>query len=259
MYLQVIDLMGGYGKRTVLYGISFGLNPGDILCVLGPNGSGKTTLLKLLLRFIPKTNGQVLLEGKDTIIMNRTSLAKSFAYIPQSDRILFPYTVLEMVTLGRTCHIGQWKTPSKEDVDIAYQALKKVRIAHMADRIYTKLSGGERQLVLIARALCQNAGILIMDEPTSSLDFANQQLIMNAVDTSAKEGRIIILTTHSPSQPFTIATKALLLSKGRMVGFGDPYSVLTNQSLEDVYGIPMDILSITDRNQNCRTVCLPIH
>lgn len=259
MKLQVENLAGGYGKKEILRGVTFDLHAGEVLCVLGPNGCGKSTLLKLLLRFLPVTGGRIMLQGQDTNKMDRKTLAQYFSYIPQSDRMMFPYTILEMVTMGRSCHIGRWRTPSKADAMLAFEALEKVGIHHMAGTLYTMLSGGERQLVLIARALCQNTGILIMDEPTASLDFANQQLIMKAVKTSVEEGRSVIMTTHSPSQPFSIATKVLLLSRGNTVGWGCPRSVLTNESLEEVYGIPMDVVAVTDRHCHERNICLPVH
>ena len=241
--LRVENLIGGYGKREVVKNISFHVEKGDVLCILGPNGCGKSTLLKLLLRFIPKKSGRIFLQGQDMDQLHRKSIARIVSYIPQFDSMPFPYTVIEMVTMGRSCHLDRWKTPSKKDNRFAYESLEKLRISHLADKLYTQISGGERQLVLMARALCQDTRVLIMDEPTASLDFANQQLVMDAIATAVQEGKSIILTTHSPSQPFTIATKVLLLSQGSTVGFGKPLEVLTSESLERVYGIPMDIVT----------------
>jgi iron complex transport system ATP-binding protein len=257
--LKVKNLTGGYGSREVVNDVSFSVAEGEVLCVLGPNGCGKSTLLKLLLRFLPKKSGQIMLQGLNIDALDRKTMAHLVSYIPQSDYMPFPYTIIEMVTMGRSCRLGRWKTPSKKDADFAYGCLEKLRIPHLSDKLYTQISGGERQLVLMARALCQDTKILIMDEPTASLDFSNQQLIMDAIVTAVSEGRSVVLTTHSPSQPFTIATKVLLLSEGFTVGFGDPLDVLTNESLEKVYGIPMDIVTIEDRNQTKRNICLPVH
>ncbi len=257
--LQVENLKGGYGSREVVNNISFHVEEGDVLCVLGPNGCGKSTLLKLLLRFLPKKSGRIFVQGLNMDKLDRRAMAHLISYIPQSDYMPFPYTVLEMVTMGRSCRLGRWETPSRKDIDFAAESLDKLRIMHLADKLYTQISGGERQLVLMARALCQDTKILIMDEPTASLDFSNQQLIMDAINTAVVEGRSVILTTHSPSQPFTIATKVLLLSRGETVGFGRPLDVLTNKSLENVYGIPMDIVTIRDRNRAERNICLPVH
>ncbi len=258
MELIVENLIGGYGKKDVLHGISFKLNEGEVLCVLGPNGCGKSTLLKLLLRLLPKKQGSILLNNQDTGIINRKTFSRIFSYIPQSDNMLFPYTILEMVTMGRSNQINAWSTPSKKDIDIAYEKLDKLKIAHMANKLYTRISKGEKQLVLIARALCQDTKILIMDEPSSSLDFANEMLIMEAISTIKNEGKSVIMTTHSPSEPFLITTKVLLISQGYMVGYGSPLNVLTNETLESVYGIPMDVIKISDRNNNNRHICLPV-
>ncbi|HHY90550.1 MAG TPA: ABC transporter ATP-binding protein [Clostridiales bacterium] len=257
--LRVENLIGGYGKREVVKDISFHVRQGDVLCILGPNGCGKSTLLKLLLRFIPKKGGRIFLQGQDMDHLHRKDIARLVSYIPQFDSMPFPYTVIEMVTMGRSCHLERWKTPSQKDIDFAYESLEKLRISHLANKLYTQISGGERQLVLMARALCQDTKVLIMDEPTASLDFANQQLVLDAIATAVQGGKSIILTTHSPSQPFTIATNVLLLSQGTVVGFGKPLDVLTSESLERVYGIPMDIVTIRDRNQEDRNICIPVH
>ncbi|HZK01867.1 MAG TPA: ABC transporter ATP-binding protein [Anaerovoracaceae bacterium] len=257
--LSVENLTGGYGSKEVVNNITFSIQEGEVLCILGPNGCGKSTLLKLLLRFMPKKSGQILMHGSNIEKLNRKVMARMISYIPQSDYMPFPYTILEMVTMGRSCYLGKWKNPTKEDVRIAYDSLEKLRIQHLSEKLYTQISGGERQLVLIARALCQDTKIIIMDEPTASLDFFNQQLIMDAISTAVQEKKSVVLTTHSPSQPFTIATKALLLSQGSTVGFGDPLRVLTSESLEHVYGIPMDIVTIKDRNFTSRNICLPVH
>ena len=257
--LLVEHLHSGYGGLEIVHDIHFAVESGQVVCILGPNGCGKSTLLKALLRFIPLYSGQVLLDGQNTATMERVAFSRAFSYSPQSDRMAFPYTVLEMVLMGRSNQISKWKMPSQEDRDYAYNMLEKLRIANIAQHLYTTLSGGQRQLVLIARAMCQNAQFIIMDEPTASLDFANQQLIMEVIAAMAKEGRCVMMTTHSPSQPFTIAHRVLLLAQGKMVAFGVPQEVLTSQTLEQVYGIPMDILCVKDRYAHERRVCLPVH
>ncbi len=257
--LKVENISGGYGKTEVVNDLSFSLDQGQVLGVLGPNGCGKSTLLKLLLGFIPKKTGKIWLEDQDFDKLSRKTIAQTMSYIPQRDYMPFPYTALEMVTMGRTNHINKWGIPSKQDIEIAREALEKLKVGHLAQKTYTQISGGERQLVLIARAFCQDTKILIMDEPTASLDFSKQQLIMDAISTAVETGKSVILTTHSPSQPFTIASKVLLMSEGYRVGFGTPLEVLTPESLEAVYGIPMDIITIEDRNKACRKICLPVH
>lgn len=256
--LVVENLRGGYGKKEVVHGVSFALHAGDVLCLLGPNGCGKSTLLKLLLRFIPRMAGSVTCRGHNVDHLDRRHLARYFSYIPQTDRSNFPYTALEMVMMARSSYFGTFRTPAQEDIALAYQSLEKMKLAHLADFPYNQMSGGQRQLVLIARALCQSTCILVMDEPTSSLDFANQQMINDAIRLLANEGKIVLVSTHSPAQPFAIASQALLLRQGETIAFGPPTQTLTDQRLEEVYGIPMQVVAITDRNQREQRICLSL-
>ncbi len=256
--LVVENLRGGYGKKEVVHDISFSVQSGDVLCLLGPNGCGKSTLLKLLLRFLPKMSGQVSCRGQNVDQMNRKVLARHFSYNPQSDQSHFPYTALEMVTMARSSYLGPLQSPKKEDVDFAYACLEKLHLRDLADFPYNKMSGGQRQLVLIARALCQSTCILVMDEPTANLDFANQQLINDAIHVLSREGKIVLVSTHSPAQPFAVGTQVLLMQSGHTLGFGPPEAVLTDDSLERVYGIPMEVVTVRDRNQQERRICLTL-
>ncbi|HEY8365315.1 MAG TPA: ABC transporter ATP-binding protein [Haloplasmataceae bacterium] len=256
MLLVVDNVSGGYKNKNIIQDLSFQLDLQEILCILGPNGSGKSTLLKLLLRFLPLDKGDIYIDNNNVKSLSRKLLAQKIAYIPQKDSIIFPYTNLEIVTMGRTSSFGSLKVPSNKDFEYAYKVLEELNITHLAHKQYTKISGGERQLVLIARAICQNAQIYIMDEPTSSLDFSNQKMIIDIIKKMAQERKTIIFTTHNPQEPFLISTKVLLLSQGKKVGFGNPTSVLTKENLEKVYHIPIDIITIKDSNNISRNICL---
>lgn len=256
--LVVEQLRGGYDKKEVLHGVDFAVQTGEVLCLLGPNGCGKSTLLKLLLGFLPRMGGRISSRGRDIAALSRRQIARTFAYIPQSDRMMFPYTVLEMVMMGRTSYISAFETPREREQQLALQAMRQVGIEELGDTLYTALSGGQRQLVLIARALCQNTCILVMDEPTASLDFANQKMVLEAVSLLAAAGKIVVITTHSPSQPFAIASKVLLLQDGHTVGFGSPAEVLTDDTLEQVYGLPMEVVAVQDRNHKQHQICLSL-
>jgi len=247
MLLKVDSLAGGYRRKNIVSDITFSLDIGDILCILGPNGCGKSTLIKLLLRFLPLKNGDIYIDNTHIKTMSRKQLARNISYIPQIDSIIFPYTALEIVTMGKTAYLNSIKGPSKEEISVSYQILKKLNISHLANKQFTKLSGGERQLVLIARALCQDAKILIMDEPTSSLDFRNQQLVLHTIKQLAKANKTIIFTTHSPQEPFILSTKVLLMSNGKITKFGRPNDVLTKEFLEDVFNTPIEIIKVNDR------------
>lgn len=257
--LEVINISGGYSKRKeIVHEVSFNVKQGDVLCVLGPNGCGKTTLFKMLLGFLPRSSGDILVSGKNMNKQSRKETAKYMAYIPQAHNPIFNYKVMDMVLLGRSAHILPFAAPNAEDYKIADAALRILNINHLADKEYTKISGGERQLVLIARAICQQAKILIMDEPSANLDYANQQLVMNTILKLSEEGYGIIISTHSPEHPFRLANKTLLMKDGRTVGFGCPKEILTSKSLKSVYGINIEVFQVTDSSKQFHSFCLSV-
>lgn len=258
MELQINNLYGGYGKSDVLKDISFSVETGEILYIIGKNGSGKSTIFKFLLRFLTPSKGEILLNNKPIESYSTKEFAKYIAYIPQSHSTVFGYNVLDIVMMGRTPHLINLGSPSDEDYQKTYNTLELLGISHMAYKNYTKLSGGERQLVLIARAICQDAKLLIMDEPTANLDYANQKIILNTVQKLSDSGYTIIMSTHSIDQPLATSSKILLIKNGKCIGYGNTSDTLTSESLECIYGIPMDILSVFDRNGKTRNVCLPL-
>jgi len=257
MLFEAQQISGGYGRHIVCHDISFSLNSGEMLCVAGPNGCGKSTLFRLLLRFNPLSGGRVMLDGRDMAEFQPREMASALAYIPQNHNAVFSYTVLELVLMGRVNHFSAFAVPKAVDEQKARECLDKLRIGHLADRNYTKLSGGQQQLVLIARALAQEAQILIMDEPASALDYANSRLILDAVNDLRQEGYTVIMSTHSMDTPFSCADKVLLMKKGKVFAFGTPCDTLTSENLEQVYGMPMDVVQVCDRYGNQRRVCLP--
>ena len=193
--------------------------------------------------------------GRELSPRKRARLA---AYIPQNHITVFSYTVLELVVMGRASHFSAMEAPGRKDREQALLALEKLGAAHLAGKSYSSLSGGQRQLVLIARAICQSAKILIMDEPAANLDYANRQLLMDVVSELAGKGYCIVMSTHSPENPFSVGHKVLMMKEGRLAAFGVPGKVITPESLEEVYGIPMDVVSVRDRCGKERTICLPV-
>lgn len=258
MLLEIKDLHGGYGKKEIVKGVDCHADAGDILCLVGPNGCGKTTLFRLILGSLAPFSGNICIEGKNTNGLSPKELASLVAYIPQYHTPVFSYTVLEVVLMGRASHFSAYETPKEKDKEAAFAALEKLNIEHLANQKYTSLSGGQRQMVLIARAICQSAKIFVMDEPAANLDYANHQLLMDVVVDLAKSGYCVVMSTHSPEHPASIGTKVLMMKEGQVVAFGEPSKVITPQNLERAYGIEMDVITVSDRYGVKRTICLPV-
>jgi iron complex transport system ATP-binding protein len=253
MKLEAQKLGFGYPGKPVGRDISFALGAGEVLCLLGPNGSGKTTLFKTLLGLLPAQAGEVLIDGRLLRRLARVEVATRIAYVPQAHVAHFPYAVLDMVTMGRTAHLGPFARPGARDHTAALDALETLGIADLADADYTRISGGQRRLALIARALAQAAPLIVMDEPTASLDFGNQALVLRRIRALAAQGYGIVLSTHDPDHAFACASTVALLHGGRLVATGATSEVLSPARLEVVYGLPVAV----ERLAGGHTVCVP--
>ncbi len=245
MVLKVENLSFGYGKRLVLQGVELELNKGEILVLLGPNGSGKTTLLKCINRILKPMNGVVFIEGKNYLEMNEKEIARAIGYVPQDHKPPFPYRVLDFVLLGRTPYLGIFSSPGEEDRMIALESLRAVGIEHFADRAYTELSGGERQLVLLARALATNSKILLLDEPTAHLDFRNTHRVLSIIRKIVKERSLsAVMTLHDPNLACRYADRIALVGNRRLLRIGTPSEIITEELLREVYGIDVRVLNL---------------
>jgi iron complex transport system ATP-binding protein len=254
MSLAVEQLGFGYPGKAVGRGVSFAVEPGEVLCLLGPNGGGKTTLFKTILGLLPPQAGRVLIDGEDTAPWPRRRLAQAMAYVPQAHAAFFPFTVRDVVLMGRTARIGLFATPSRHDVAAADRALETLGIAALADRVYTQISGGERQLTLIARALAQEPRLLIMDEPTASLDFGNQVRVLDQVRALARAGIGIVLSTHDPDHAFLCADRVALLHDGAVVRLGRPETEITPETLHLLYRVDVAVIPVAERGVR---ICVP--
>lgn len=254
--LELKKVTCGYIRRIVVQDVSFTTEPGEIICILGPNGVGKTTLFKSILGHIDLLDGQVLLDGRDIQKMTRQAVAQKIGYVPQAHTPPFSFNVLDVVLMGRTSHISLFSSPKAEDYYIAEEALELVGMSHLTDRIYTEISGGERQMVLIARALAQKPRLLIMDEPTANLDFGNQIRMLKRVQKLSDSGLTIIMTTHFPDHVFMCADKVAVIKSRNEVLIGKTEDILTSELLSRLYGINVSINEFDVSGQKY-TLCIP--
>jgi len=257
MKLEIRNLSCGYGKRRVVDSISLSINAGEVIGLLGANGCGKTTLIKTILGLQPIQGGEVLLDGTNIQSWTSAQIARVVGYIPQMHTPPFPFQVLDVVLMGRTAHIKPFASPSPKDVKIAEQALEMLDITYLRDRIYTEISGGERQLVLIARALAQEPKILIMDEPTASLDFGNQIRVLNHVNQLAGLNIAVLMSCHFPEHAFLYTNRVVLLNEGRILHSGTPDETITTERLKKLYGVDVDIITVNNRMNQEIQVCIP--
>ena len=257
MIIEAKKLAFGYPGHPVGQDVSLSLAAGEVLCLLGPNGSGKTTLFKTLLGLLPPQAGDVLIDGADLRARSRDQVARAVSYVPQAHAAFFPFTVREVVLMGRTAHLGVFSSPSRRDREVAHAALERMRLLHLADSIYTRISGGERQLTLIARALAQDAQVVVMDEPTANLDFGNQVRVLQHIRSLAGSGIGVLLSTHDPDHAFLCADRVAMLYEGRLVRHGPPAEVITAESLKQVYGVDAVVARVAVPGNAERPVCLP--
>ncbi|TGA99907.1 ABC transporter ATP-binding protein [Sporolactobacillus shoreae] len=258
MILNLDRVSCGYGSKVIVEGLSLNVKAGDILCILGPNGAGKTTLFKTILGFLKLKSGEISIDHQDIRTLSRKKLAQMIGYVPQSHTATFPFTVKDVVIMGRTAYLGTLVSPGKEDARIAERNLELLGIGYLKDQIYSEISGGERQMVLIARALTQDPELLIMDEPTSNLDFGNQVRVLRQIVNLSKRGLGIIMTSHFPDHAFLCSTKVVLMQKNRMFKIGTADQIVTEENLKEAYGISVKIISTTDESgQNVKS-CVPL-
>ncbi|MEG0615967.1 MAG: ABC transporter ATP-binding protein [Oscillospiraceae bacterium] len=257
MSIDVSKLSFSYGTNSVLKDVSFTAQEGDLLCVLGPNGVGKSTLFRCMLGLQEQFDGTVTVNGSSVAKMSAARRALEIAYIPQVSTPAFNYTVLNTVLMGTTAQLTTLSSPKKEQEEAAFEALKRFGIAHLSNRGCAQISGGERQLALIARAVVQQAKILIMDEPTANLDFGNQIRVMHEIKSLTKSGYTVILSTHNPDHALMYADKVLALLGGKVLQYGTRDEVLTQELISKLYEVSVRLEQIQVGDKNIR-VCVPL-
>jgi len=254
MSLVADALAIGHATSTIGRGISLAVVPGEVLCLLGPNGSGKTTLFRTLLGLLPPRGGRVLLDGSDLSRLSRRAVAQAVAYVPQASAPPFPFSVRESVRMGRASRVSSFAQPSRRDDAAVEAALDRLALHHLAERPVTEISGGERQLALVARALAQEPRFLVLDEPTASLDFGNQGRVLGHVRELADAGLGVLLSTHDPDHALAYSDRVALLSGGALTALAPPEEAITPAAMRRLYGIDVVVTFLPALG---RSVCTP--
>lgn len=246
MMLSASHLAYAYGRRMILEDVSLQLNTGESVALLGANGSGKSTLIRLLLGILKPLRGGIRLGDTDLQSLSARQRAQRMAYVPQDHGAAFPFLVRDVVLMGRMPHQSWLGGASVHDREHAEAALGRLGISALAERSYTELSGGQRQLVIIARALAQESPVLILDEPVTGLDYGNQHRLMAQIQDLADSGYAILQSSHYPEHALSTASRVILLKDGRVLADGPPAEVLHPEHLHALYGIDTERVELSD-------------
>lgn len=257
--LSVSKLTCGYVVDHPIIGpLSFDIPQGEIVCLLGPNGVGKTTLFKTILGLLKPQHGSITIQGKDASQYSHKEFAQAIAYVPQNHIPPFDYQVIDVVVMGCNPGMSEFSSPKEKEYNHAREILQSMGIAHLETRDYTELSGGERQMVIIARALAQNASILMMDEPTAYLDYGNEVLVLDQIKKLSAQGYTIIMITHMPNHAFLCADKVIAVGMDNYFIIGQPEIVLTQETLYKLYGIHVQLEDVVLTNHRHVKMCIQV-
>lgn len=254
MHLEVKGISFGYtAERKIFSDISFTYDSPEIMCILGANGTGKSTLLNCILARNEIQEGEVLVDGKKITNYKPPELARKIAYLPQSHMPSFAFPVLDVVMMGSTSRIGYFASPGKAEAELAREKLRFLNIEYLAEKPYTAISGGERQLVMIAAALAQEPELVVMDEPTSHLDFGNQFKFVNLVKQLQAEGIGVLMTTHFPDHALFLGCTTAILDRGGIAAVGRAADVITDDSMSRLYKIDINVTEVDGKR-----ICVPL-
>jgi len=255
--LSIVNASFSYDSKTKIFEhLTCDIEDKQIFCILGPNGIGKSTLMKGIMNLYPLAEGEMLLDGKPVAEYPPKELAKYLAYIPQTYTLVFPYRVIDLILMGRTPHLNSMNKPTEEDYAKVMEAVDMLNLEPILYRPCNQLSGGQLQMVMLARAVAQEAKFMLLDEPTSHLDFGRQMETLNLVQSLKDHGVGIIMTTHNPDHAFMVGDKVAIMNHKTFTAVGVPSEIITEDRLQDIYKIPVKIRDFKEDIN--RTVCIPL-
>lgn len=256
MILDVQNLSFSYDKkRTIFHDVNFSLEKGEVLSILGTNGAGKSTLLSCIAGLLKPRSGDIYLNNQSMKNLTMREIAKIISFVPQVNLPTYAFTVRDFTVMGRSPYISAFGSPSKKDYEIADEALARMNIYHLREKLYTEISGGERQQVSIARALTQQPQIILLDEPTAHLDYGNQFRVVQMIAQLADEGYALIMTTHNPDHAIILNGKVAILDKNGVLGVGQASESLSGETLSKLYGLNIKTIYDPDAGRN---VCIVV-
>lgn len=258
MKLEIKNGACGYRDTVIIDNIDIGFEQGEIVGILGPNGVGKTTMFKSILGLLPLISGYVTLDGVDKNTISAKEFSRNVGYVPQSNNPPFPFTVPDVVVMGRISRLKRFERPTIKDYMIAYEVLDTLKVSYLRNKVFTEISGGERQMVLIARALAQNPNLLVMDEPTANLDLGNQIKVLSTIKKLSKMGLGVLMTTHSPDHAFLCCDRIILLTKSKEILVGSVDEIVKEENLKKAYDIDVKIIETKDSNGKTIKTCVPL-
>jgi iron complex transport system ATP-binding protein len=258
MILKIKQATLGYPDAPVLTNVNLTIETGKALCLIGRNGAGKTTLFKSLLGILPVLSGEILLDGRDVRRYRPREYARLVACVPQARTLPFPFTAFEVALFGRTAHLPAYASPRRADRRIVEECMEKLQISHLQNRIFTQLSGGEQQMVIIARALAQQPLFMVMDEPAASLDFGNQIRIVAQVNRLKDRALGIVMATHSPDHAFMCNADVAVIHNGKVSQPDNCNRILTEKTLRKVYDVDVRVVPVKGENNKTIRTCVPV-
>ena len=258
MQLEIINASCGYGNTAILKEVSLTLRQGEIVAILGPNGIGKTTVFRSVLGFLPLLEGEITLDGRPRDQLTQKEFSRHVGYVPQSHEPPFPYSVPDVVVMGRASRLKNLETPGLREYMIAEKVMETLEISYLRDKTYTQISGGERQMVLIARALAASPSLLVMDEPTANLDFGNQIHVLECIRKLSRKGLGVLMTTHSPDHTFLCCDRVILITRDKRVLEGTVDEIVTEENLKEAYGVEVRIVETRSESGELVRSCIPM-